>query len=570
MHPHEHVPVRKRDPRTEEIYLEVGVHGDHLLSFPLLNKGTAFTLTERDALGLAGLLPPHLRSLDLQAEHIWLDNRAKANDLERYIHLTALMDRNETLFYRVILEHIEELLPIVYTPTVGQACEKFNLIYRRGRGLYISDLDLGRVDKILGNWPIPEVELIVVTDGERILGLGDLGANGMGIPIGKLALYVVGAGISPWKVMPVCLDVGTNNQALLEDPMYLGQTRARVRGERYDALLEEFLTAVEKRWPECLVQFEDFANLNSFRLLDTYRSQQLCFNDDIQGTGAVAYAGIVASTRVTGVPIEDHRVVMLGGGSAGVGISRQIVAGMTTAGLSEREAKDRIWMLDSKGLITDGRANRISPEKREFARRDESVPNHTPLLDVVKQVKPTILIGVSGRPGIFSEEVVRAMAAGTERPLIFSLSNPTSKSECRPKDVYGWTEGRGLCAVGSPFPSFEFEGRTVTPGQGNNFYVFPGVGLGALAVRAKGLPDSVFLAAAEALAAAVPESSLAAGTLYPPLSDIRAVSRAVAVAVGKDLIRQGLASLASEDEVEPRVEEMMWTPEYLPYRLKAS
>jgi len=568
MHPHEQVPARKRDPRTEEIYLEVDDYGDHLISCPLLNKGTAFTLAERDALGLTGLLPPHLRTMALQAEHIILDNRAQSNDLERYIHLTALMDRNETLFYRVILENIEELLPIVYTPTVGQACEKFNLIYRRGRGLYISDMDLGHVDRILGNWPIAEVELIVVTDGERILGLGDLGANGMGIPIGKLALYVVGAGISPWKVMPVCLDVGTNNQALLEDRMYLGQTKARVRGERYDALLEEFQRAVKKRWPGCLVQFEDFANLNSFRLLDTYRRKLLCFNDDIQGTGAVAYAGIVASTRVTGVDIREQRVVMLGGGSAGVGISRQIVAGMMASGRSEREAKDRIWMLDSKGLITAGRRNLTSPEKLEFARRDADLPGHTSLLDVVKQVKPTVLIGVSGKPGVFSEEVVRAMAEGTKRPLVFSLSNPTSKSECRPKDVYAWTEGRGLCAVGSPFPSFEFEGRTVTPGQGNNFYVFPGIGLGALAARAKGLPDSVFLAAAEALAAAVPEASLARGTLYPPLENIRAVSRAVAVAVGKELVRSGLSPLESEDEVEKRVDERIWMPEYLPYRLR--
>jgi malate dehydrogenase (oxaloacetate-decarboxylating)(NADP+) len=568
MHPHNHVPVKRRDPRTEENYLEVSDFGDHLLSFPLLNKGTAFTLTERDALGLAGLLPPHLRTIELQEEHIMLDNRAKSSDLDRYIHLTALMDRNETLFYRCVLDHVEELLPIVYTPTVGQACQRFNQIFRRGRGLYISDLDLGRVDRILENWPLDEVELIVVTDGERILGLGDLGANGMGIPIGKLALYVVGAGVSPWKVMPVCLDVGTNNQELLEDRMYLGQTKARERGETYDALVDEFLAGVTKRWPECLVQFEDFANVNSFRLLDRYRERLLCFNDDIQGTGAVAYAGIVASQRLTGVEIRDHRVVMVGGGSAGIGIGRQIVAGMVQAGLAEKDARERIWMVDSSGLITTGRPQPLRSEKLEFARRDESIPTFTPLLEVVRRVKPTILIGVSGQPGIFSEEVVRAMAEGTERPLVFSLSNPTSKSECRPKDVYAWTDGRALCAVGSPFPSFEHEDRTVMPGQGNNFYVFPGIGLGALAARAKWLPDTVFLAAAEALARLVPEAALEQGTLYPPLRDIRRVSREVALATGRAVLQAGLSPLASEAELVSRVDRMIWKPEYVAYRSK--
>ncbi|MBN2492904.1 MAG: NAD-dependent malic enzyme [Planctomycetes bacterium] len=569
MHARQQTPVRKQDPRTGETYLEVADCGHRLLSSPLLNKGTAFTLAEREELGLMGLLPPHPRSIELQVEHIMADNRSRPDDLERYIHLMALLDRNETLFYRSVLDNVEELLPIVYTPTVGHACQRFNRIFRRGRGLYISDVELGRVDRVLENWPVEEVDLIVVTDGERILGLGDLGANGMGITIGKLALYIVGAGVSPWKVLPVCLDVGTNNQQLLEDPMYLGLTKARERGERYDALVEEFMMAVKKRWPDCLVQFEDFANLNSFRLLDRYRERVLCFNDDIQGTGSVVYAGIVASERLTGTSVRDHRVVMVGGGSAGIGISRQIVAGMVEAGLDEKTARERIWMLDSKGLITTSRPQLRRTEKLEFARTDESIPMFTPLLEVIRAIKPTILIGGSGQPGLFSEEVIRAAAEGVERPLVFALSNPTSKSECRPKDVYSWTDGRALCAVGSPFPSFEYEGRSIVPGQGNNFYIFPGAGIGALAARARWLPDTVFLAAAEALAALVPDEAFARGTLYPSLREIRRVSREVALATGRAVMKEGLSPLESDAELVRRLDAMIWEPEYLPYRLKA-
>ena len=567
MHPHEHLAIRKKDAKTGREYLSISEWGEHLLSFPLLNKGTAFTEEERDLFGLRGLLPPHVLTIEDQAEREIGNNRNKPSDLQRYIHLSALMDRSETLFYRVLLDNVEELLPIAYTPTVGLACQRFSQIYRRSRGLYLTEKDIDRIGAVFDNWPMREVELIVVTDGERILGLGDLGANGMGIPIGKLALYVVAAGVAPWKVMPVCLDVGTDNQAVRDDPLYLGQVQPRVRGEAYDRLVDAFIGEVKRRYPGCLVQFEDFAHRNSFRLLDRYRERVLSFNDDIQGTGAVAYAGLIASQRVTGLRLEDQRIVVVGGGSAGVGILRQIVTGMRAAGLDEAEAKDRVWVLDSRGLIADRRAGiDRDPRKAEFARRTTDLADSIPLEDVVAAVKPTALIGVTGQSGLFSQTILEAMAAGTERPVVFALSNPTSKSECTPEAVYRHTGGRGLCATGSPFPPFEHDGRTIVPGQGNNVYVFPGVGLGATAVGAAWLPDEVFLRAAETLAAATPEDAIGRGTLYPPMEKIRDVSRAIAVASANALIRRGLGNVEAGESVESAVDAQVWTPEYLPYR----
>lgn len=558
-------PVRRHhiDPHPDPL-LPVSKRGKALLCDPLLNKGTGFPDSERDTLGIRGLVPPQVVSIDDQVQRAMENYRRKDNDLERYIHLETLHDRNETLYYRVLLEYIRELTPIVYTPVVGKACQQFGHIYRRARGMYFAACDLPLFRDMVRNWPEDEIDIVVVTDGSRILGLGDLGTNGMGIPIGKLSLYVVGAGIYPYKTLPVVLDVGTNNAELRDDPLYLGERSARLQGEAFYDVVEGFVTAIHARWPRALIQFEDFSNNHAFPLLNRYRDRVLCFNDDIQGTGAVTLAGILSALRVTGASLADQQVVFLGAGSAARGIADTIVAGMVQqGGLSLTQARKRIWMVDSQGLVTRERIDSLADHKRDFA---QDAPPAETLLDVIHRVvHPTVLIGVSGQPGAFTEEVLREMRKHTSRPLVFPLSNPTTKAECTAEQAYAWTGGDALFASGSPFPPVTIDGRIFVPGQCNNMYIFPGVGMGAISCRAKTVTDAMFYAAARTLADQVSEDSLAAGRLYPDLKAIREISAAIATAVCEVAFEQGLASIEQPEDTLQYIRARMFHPHYVPY-----
>ncbi len=537
------------------------MRGVDILHDPRLNKGTAFTPEERENLGLRGLLPPRIMPVDEQLERVYQNYGYKGSDLMKYIYLLGLLDRNETLFYMLLEQHLEEMMPIIYTPTVGLACRKYSRIFRRPRGICISLDDLGAVDKLLSNWPYQDIRIIVVTDGERILGLGDLGVNGMGIPVGKLSLYVAAAGIEPCQTLPVCLDVGTNNEELLADPLYLGLARKRERGERYDQLVDEFIWAVHERWPQCLIQFEDFGSINAFRLLEKYRDRTLVFNDDIQGTGAVAFAGLLGALRITGQPLIEQRIVFLGAGEAGTGIARAIMTGLMEAGLDETAARKRFWFVDSKGLVTKDRYEQLAEHKKLFARDDQPIER---LADVVEQVRPTVLLGVSGQPGLFSEEVIKTMARHAERPIIFALSNPTSKAECTAEQAYSWTGGRAIFASGSPFDPVVHNGITFHPGQGNNAYIFPGVGLGALVTRARQVTDSMFHRAALTLAEAVPDELLGRGSVFPSLKELQTVSLEIAVAVAREAYRLGIATAPEPADLNQAIREYTWQPEYRP------
>jgi malate dehydrogenase (oxaloacetate-decarboxylating)(NADP+) len=548
------------DPRDELVAAGCPT-GVELLHNPVLNKGTAFTDEERDALGLRGLLPPHVHSQEEQVLRVMENFYRKPNNLERYIHMMALQGRNETLFYRVVLDHIEEMMPIIYTPTVGQGCQEYGHIFRRPRGMFISAADQGRMLEVLRNWPNQDVRIIVVTDGERILGLGDLGASGMGIPVGKLALYTACAGIHPSQCLPVTLDVGTENERLLNDPLYIGIRQRRLRREAYDEFVDEFMTAVQKVFPEALVQFEDFANINAFRLLDKYRERQCTFNDDIQGTGAVALAGLYSALRITGGRLSEQTVLFQGAGEAAVGIAALIVAAMVGEGLSEKEARSRCWLIDSRGLVVKSRTG-LAEHKLPYAHDHESLPD---FLTAVEALRPTAIIGVSGQPATFTQAVLAAMARLNDRPIVFALSNPTSKAECTAEQAYAWTEGKAIFASGSPFPPVTVGDKTFVPGQGNNAYVFPGVGLGAIASGAKLVTDEMFFAAAMALAGQVSESDLARGLIYPPLTEIREVSAAIAVAVAEVAYRQGLATQPKPDDMLAHVEAQMYVPRYRTY-----
>lgn len=535
--------------------------GPAILHEPRWNKGTAFTEAERDALGLRGLLPPRVSTMERQLLRVMGNYRAKTSDLERYIFLTALQDRNETLFYRTLLEHVEEMLPIVYTPTVGEASQKFGRIFRRARGMYVSAEDRGRVADLLENWPESDVRVIVVTDGERILGLGDLGAHGMGIPIGKLSLYTALGGIRPSWCLPVTLDVGTDNEALREDPLYTGSVRPRLRGPEYDGFVEEFVQAVRGAFPGALIQFEDFATDNALGLLERYRDRVPCFNDDIQGTAAVALAGLLAAGRLTGANITDQRVLFLGAGAAATGIARLLVGAMEREGLTSDEARGRIWLIDTGGLVVASRAD-LAPHKRPFA---HAHPQVTELVETVDKVRPTALVGVSGQGGAFTEPVLRAMARHSDRPVVFALSNPTRNSECTAEQAYRWTEGRAVFASGSPFAPVTVGGRTRVPGQGNNAYIFPGVGLGVLAAGATRVTDAAFHAAARTLAEHVGEEELRAGCVYPPLGQIREVSAAIATAVARTAYEEGVASIPEPPDLHAHVRALMWEPVYPTY-----
>lgn len=534
--------------------------GPALLQDPVLNKGTAFTARERDLLGLHGLLPPRIHTQAEQVMRVLQNMRRLPTDLDKYIFLTALHDRNETLFFRLVMENAEEIMPLIYTPTVGLGCQLFGRIYRRSRGLFITAKDAGRVKAVLANWK-QKAGIIVVTDGERILGLGDLGAQGMGIPVGKLSLYTACAGMHPSLCLPVTLDVGTENAELLADPLYIGLPQRRVRGEAYDALVEEFVTAANEVFPGVLIQFEDFANANAFRLLHKYQDRVCTFNDDIQGTAAVALAGLMSAIRLTGKGLADTRVLFQGAGEAAVGIADLITAALVKGGLPEAEAKKRCWLVDSKGLVVASRQD-LTEHKRHYAHE------HAPINDLataVNTLKPQAIIGVAAVGKAFTKPIVEAMASFNARPIVFALSNPTSKSECTAEQAYTWSAGRAIFACGSPFPAFTMDGRTFVPRQGNNSYIFPGVGLGAVAVKTRRVTNEMFLVAAETLAAMVSESDLAQGSIYPPLAEMRAVSAAIATAVAKVAFDRGLASVAKPADIGAYVRGQMYEPTYPDY-----
>ena len=535
-------------------------HGVSLLHDPLCNKGTAFTDVERDALGLRGLLPPHIHTQDEQMARFLAHLRGLPDPLEQFVALSALHDRNEALFFRVICDNVDEIMPLIYTPTVGLACQRFGHIFQRPRGMFISINDRGRIAEILRNWPL-KAGIIVVTDGERILGLGDQGANGMGIPVGKLSLYTACAGVDPALCLPVTLDMGTNNETLLADPYYVGLRRHRVTGPAYDELIDEFITAAREVFPDVIIQFEDFANHNAFRLLERYRDKICTFNDDIQGTASVALAGVFSALRVKGTQLADEKFLFLGAGEAATGIADLIVAAMVAEGIDVTEARRHCWLVDSKGLVVKSREG-LAAQKLPYAHDHEQVGD---FLSALNALKPTAIIGVAAVGGTFTPEVLRAMAGLNERPIVFALSNPTSKAECTAEQAYQGTDGRALFACGSPFLPLDFKGKRLVPRQGNNSYIFPGVGLGAIACGATRVTDEMFLAAAQTLADHVTPADLEQGSLFPPLSNTREVSAQIAVAVAEVAFERGLASKSRPEDMLSLVRAHVYDPHYPAY-----
>ncbi len=536
-------------------------YGVKILHDPIRNKGTAFTEADREVLNLRGLLPPRVHSPAEQELRVLGNIRNKATDLDRYLYLIALQDRNEVLFYRVVMNNLEEMMPLIYTPTVGMACQEFQHIFRKPRGFYVCSHDRGHIREILQNWPHKNARIIVVTDGERILGLGDLGADGMGIPIGKLSLYTACAGIHPTQCLPVMLDVGTNNESLLNDPLYNGLEQRRSRGAAYDELVDEFIEAAEEVFPGVLIQFEDFGNTNAFRLLKKYRDKTNCFNDDIQGTGAVALSGIIGALRISGGKLSEQRLLFLGAGEAGIGTADSFVAALVEEGVSVEQARKCCWFFDTQGLLVADRKN-IAPHKQPYARKQPPIDN---FLEAVNILKPTAILGLSGQPGSFPKEVIEAMAKINERPIIFALSNPTSKAECTAEQAYGWSNGRAIFASGSPFDVVKLGNQTHVPGQGNNVYIFPGVGLGIIVSRSKRVTNEMFLAAAHSLANQVSKSDLLSGSVYPPLSRIREVSALIAFEVAKIAWSQGLAEREEPADIMADIQEHMFQPDYPHY-----
>ncbi len=535
--------------------------GVALLRDPALNKGTAFTEAEREILGIRGLLPPIVQTMEVQVQRVLENFKTKPNDIEKYLFMIGLQDRNKTLFYRMVIDYIEEMMPIIYTPTVGQACMEYGHIFRRPRGIFISAKDRGRMPELLRNWPYRDIRIIVVTDGERILGLGDLGADGMGIPVGKLALYTACAGIHHSLSLPVTLDVGTENEALLNDPMYIGLKQRRMRGAAYDDFVEEFIVAVEEVFPRTLVQFEDFGNLNAFRLLERYQGRICCFDDDIQGTAAVTLAGLYSALRITGAKLRDQTLLFVGAGEAGLGSAALTVAALVDEGLSVEEARRRCWFVDSKGLVVKSRSD-LTGRKFAYAHDHEFIFD---LPAVVEALKPAAIIGLSGKGGLFTPPVLEAMARVNERPIVFALSNPTSKAECTAEEAYGATGGRAIFASGSPFAPVTLDGKKVVPAQGNNVYIFPGVGLGAIACGARHITEEMFLVAAQTLAAAVSAGDLEQGSVYPPLPRVREVSAAIATAVAEVAYRRDLATKPCPDDLSAYVRSLMYEPKYQSY-----
>ena len=535
--------------------------GIDLLHDPLLNKGTAFTRAERDALGLRGLLPPVICSQEQQETRFLENLRRLSNPLDKYIALTALHDRNEALFFRVVMDNPDEMMPIIYTPTVGLACQSYGHILQQPRGIFISSSDRGRIAQVLRNWPSKDVGIIVVTDGERILGLGDLGANGMGIPVGKLSLYTALAGVAPERCLPVMFDAGTNNEELLDDPLYIGENHVRLAQAEYDSLFEEFVQAAREVFPGVVIQFEDFASHNAFRLLSKYRDRTCCFNDDIQGTASVALAGLMSALRITGGKLSGQTVLFLGAGEAATGIADLITLAAKDEGLSEEDARRRSWLFDSRGLVVKSRGG-LTSHKQPYA---HDQPACSDFLEAVKKLRPTAIIGVAAVGRTFTPAVLREMAAINSRPIVFALSNPTSKAECTAEEAYTHTAGRGIFACGSPFDPVVINGRTLVPRQGNNSYIFPGVGLGLIATGATRVTDDMFLAAARALASLVTPSDLQQGSLYPPLAGIRDVSAGIATAVAKVVYERGLASVPRPADLEAFLRSKMYDPSYVSY-----
>ena len=548
------------------------LRGQVLLEMPALNKGTAFTLPERQALGLDGLLPPVVESIEEQSARAYKAYLRKPDDLERHIYLRQLQDTNEVLFYRLLLDHIEEMLPIVYTPVVAQACEEFSHIYRRPRGLIISYPHRDNIRKLLQNRPQKDVSVIVVTDGERILGIGDQGVGGLGIPIGKLSLYTLIGGIPPEQTLPIILDVGTNNQERLSDPEYLGWRHERITGDSYDDFVDRFVQAVKQELPETLLQWEDFAKAHARPILDRYRDQLVTFNDDIQGTAAVAVGAILSAIRVSNRQLRDQHIVMLGAGSAGIGVADFLREALVAGGLSEAEARSRFWLVNRDGLLHSNRPD-LSPEQRIYAQPAERVTNFSKsvaggnitLGDVIQQIDATILIGLSTLPGAFSEPIVREMARKCERPIILPLSNPTSKSEAVPEDLLRWTDGRALIAAGSPFANVDYNGRHIHIAQCNNVYIFPAMGLAVCATRAKRVTDGMFLAAAHALAKHSPAQSDPSAPLLPLLPGLRKAAIEIAVAAANEAQREGLVPAMTPESLRDIIVSSQWSPQYSSY-----
>jgi malate dehydrogenase (oxaloacetate-decarboxylating)(NADP+) len=529
--------------------------GFDVLRDKTLNRSIAFRRSDRSRLGLRGLLPYDVATERQMVERVMTNLERLPRDIDRYMQLSALQERNERLFYQTVMAHVERILPLIYTPTVGEACREFSHIARDPKGFFITPADRGQIRRILGNWPQRDIRVIVVTDGQRILGLGDLGANGMGIPIGKLAIYTAGAGINPNACLPVTLDVGTNNEELRNDVLYLGYPRPRLEGKAYFDLVEEFVTAVQSRYPNALIQFEDFLTPNAYALLNIYRERVLCFNDDIQGTAAVVLAGVYSSTRITHLRFQDLRIMFLGAGSAATGIADLMTAAFVDAGLTPDEARRRLWFVDVNGLVVKERTD-LMAHNRPYAH------DHPPLgfLEAIDAIRPQVLIGATGAPGTFTREVVERMGAINPRPVIFALSNPTSRAECTPEQAYAWSGGRVLFASGSPFPPVTFGGKTFRPAQGNNAYVFPGIGLGAVACRARTLPDELFLVASRTLADLVRPKDLDQGALYPPLQDIRKISLAIAVSVATKAYAMKLTRRSRPRDVRRSVEALVYRP----------
>lgn len=531
--------------------------GVDVLKDKRISKSTAFTADEKEQFGLRGLLPYAISSQDKQKLRVIENIRRKESNIEKYIFLSALQDRNERLFYKTVMDYLPELLPIIYTPTVGEVCQQFSHIYRIDKGFYITPEDKGDIGLLLDNWPERDVRVIVVTDGSRILGLGDLGCNGMGIPIGKLSLYTAGGGIKPEYCLPVMLDMGTDNEKLLEEIMYLGYPHKRLKGEEYDELVDEFVMSVQEKFPKALIQFEDFVTPNAYKILQKYQNKVLCFNDDIQGTAAVALGGVYSALRITGQAFTDQKIMFVGAGSAATGIADLMVKALINEGLTEEDALQKLWFVDINGLVVKNSKN-LLPHNIPYAHEHEAMG----FVDAIKDLKPTILIGASGAKGVFTSEVVELMSSINERPIIFALSNPTSKAECTAEQAYNWSKGQAVFASGSPFAPVTYDGRVFVPGQGNNVYIFPGVGLAAISVEAKTLPESVFLVAAAELARQIHQSDLDHGTVYPKLTNLRTISFEIAVAVASHLYELGLANLEKPKNLRTHIKSMMYDPTY--------
>lgn len=551
--------------------LYTGYAGSALLETPLLNKGSAFTREERAAFNLTGLLPPRYETIEEQVSRCYQQYRSFDEAINKHIYLRAIQDNNETLFYRLVQQHLEEMLPIIYTPTVGDACEQFSDIYRSARGLFVSYEDRHHLDDVLRNATKAKVKVIVVTDGERVLGLGDQGIGGMGISIGKLSLYTACGGISPAYTLPVMLDVGTNNEKLLNDPMYMGLRQKRVGQDDYNEFIDLFIQAVKRRWPEAIIQFEDFAQPNAMPILQRYREQVCCFNDDIQGTAAVTVGTLLAACRSKGAQLKDQKVVFVGAGSAGCGIAEQIISQMVAEGASESQARSQIYMVDRFGLLTEG-MNELRDFQQVLVQAKAAINEwqysgeFPSLLDVMHCAKPTVLIGVSGQAGLFTEQVIRAMKKGCELPIIFPLSNPSRQVEATPEQVIAWTEGEVIVATGSPFKPVNFNGKEHLITQCNNSYIFPGIGLGVIAVKAKHISDAMLRAASETLAANSPLANTGQGGLLPAFTELSALSKKIAFAVAKVAMQQGLALEIDDNQLQQQIENNFWKPEYRHYR----